>query len=47
VVPTLFPEGVTAWVGVGCGVTGAMTVGSAKLKVNFPMSGTSFSAKSE
>jgi hypothetical protein len=45
VVPRLFPEGVGTF--DGSGATVAITVGSAKLNVKVPTSGTSFSAKRE
>ena len=45
VVPRLFPEGVGAV--VVCGAAVAITVGSAKLNVNEPTKGASFSASNE
>jgi hypothetical protein len=42
VVPRLLPDGVGAL--LGCGAAVEMTVGSAKLKVNDPTNGASFSA---
>jgi hypothetical protein len=46
VVPKLFPDGVGVGL-TGAGATVSITEGSIKLNVNFPISGTSFSAKSE